>query len=125
MSPTSQFVNGVCDLEQSEAHQNRVGRPGDTWHLDEVFIRIKGKQYYLWRAVDQDRNILVQRIDAAWSPVKSEVILPVGRHACNQCRSIGARVPFDYRLCALADRRQRRFSIGLKHRSQHQKRILS
>ena len=40
------------------------GRPGDTWHLDEVFIRIKGKQHYLWRAVDQDGDvldILVQR----------------------------------------------------------------
>jgi transposase-like protein len=27
--------------------------PGDTWHLDEVFIRINGEQHYLWRAVDQ------------------------------------------------------------------------
>jgi transposase-like protein len=25
---------------------------------DEVFIRIRGKQHYLWRAVDQDRNVL-------------------------------------------------------------------
>ena len=42
----------------------REGRLGDTWHLDEVFIRIKGKQHYLWRAVDQDGDvldILVQR----------------------------------------------------------------
>lgn len=40
------------------------GRPGDTWHLDEVFIPIKGEQHYLWRAVDQDGDvldILVQR----------------------------------------------------------------
>jgi len=39
------------------------GRLGDIWHLDEVFIRINGKQQYLWRAVDQDGdviNILVQ-----------------------------------------------------------------
>ena len=38
-------------------------RPGDTWHLDEVFIGINGVQHYLWRAVDQDgtvRAILVQ-----------------------------------------------------------------
>jgi len=40
------------------------GRPGDTWHLDEVFIRIRGARYYLWRAVDQDGqtlDILVQK----------------------------------------------------------------
>ena len=28
------------------------------WHLDEVFIKITGKQHYLWRAVDQDGNVL-------------------------------------------------------------------
>ena len=33
-------------------------RPGDTWHLDEVFIKIRGKNHYLWRAVDQDGNVL-------------------------------------------------------------------
>ena len=33
-------------------------RPGDKWHLDEVFIRINGTQHYLWRAVDQDGNVL-------------------------------------------------------------------
>ena len=33
-------------------------RPGDKWHLDEVFIRINGTQHYLWRAVDQHGNVL-------------------------------------------------------------------
>jgi putative transposase len=33
-------------------------RPGDKWHLDEVFIKINGKTHYLWRAVDQDGNVL-------------------------------------------------------------------
>jgi len=37
---------------------------GDTWHLDEVFIKINGELHYLWRAVDQDGDtidILVQK----------------------------------------------------------------
>ena len=29
-------------------------RLGDTWYLDELFVRINGQQQYLWRAVDQD-----------------------------------------------------------------------
>jgi hypothetical protein len=33
-------------------------RPGDKWHLDEVFIRIQGVQHYLWRAVDQRGVVL-------------------------------------------------------------------
>jgi len=27
---------------------------GDTFFIDEVFVRIQGEQRYLWRAVDQD-----------------------------------------------------------------------
>ncbi|MEU0837451.1 IS6 family transposase [Streptomyces sp. NPDC005969] len=32
--------------------------PGDKWHMDEVFIKVNGKRRYLWRAVDQDGNVL-------------------------------------------------------------------
>ena len=41
----------------SRLHHRRP-RPGDKWHLDEVFIRIQGVQHYLWRAVDQDGVVL-------------------------------------------------------------------
>ena len=33
-------------------------RPGDKWHLDEVFVRINGQLRYLWRAVDQNGTVL-------------------------------------------------------------------
>ncbi len=42
----------------ANALRHRRPRPGDTWHLDAVFIQIKGQQQYLWRAVDQDGPIL-------------------------------------------------------------------
>ena len=38
--------------------RSRSPRPGDRWHLDEVFLRIAGKLQYLWRAVDQDGEVL-------------------------------------------------------------------
>jgi len=28
------------------------------WHLDEVFVKINGEQYYLWRAVDHEGEVL-------------------------------------------------------------------
>ena len=45
---------------QTFANDLRRRRPqtGDKWHLDEVFIKINGKEHYLWRAVDQDGNVL-------------------------------------------------------------------
>ena len=30
----------------------------DTFYIDEVFVRIKGKQHYLWRAVDRDGEVV-------------------------------------------------------------------
>ena len=45
---------------QAYANQlrRRRPRPGDKWHLDEVFVKINGAQRYLWRAVDQHGNVL-------------------------------------------------------------------
>ncbi len=50
--------------EYARALKKRSGCPGDTWFLDEVFIKIGGELHYLWRAVDQDGDcldILVQK----------------------------------------------------------------
>src|SRR6266853_1729921 len=33
-------------------------RPSDRWHLDEMVVRIAGKQMYLWRAVDHEGEVL-------------------------------------------------------------------
>jgi hypothetical protein len=38
--------------------RRRRPRPGDKWHLDEVFIKINGTTHYLWRAVDQYGDVL-------------------------------------------------------------------
>ena len=38
--------------------RRRKPRAGDRWHLDEVFLKINGRVQYLWRAVDQDGEVL-------------------------------------------------------------------
>ena len=38
--------------------KRREGRLGDTWFLDEVFVTINGQRQYLWRAVDQDGDLI-------------------------------------------------------------------
>ena len=38
--------------------RRRRPRPGDKWHLDEVFVGINGRLRYLWRAVDQHGTVL-------------------------------------------------------------------
>ena len=38
--------------------RRRRGRMGDTWHLDELFVTLNGHQQYLWRAVNEDGDVL-------------------------------------------------------------------
>jgi putative transposase len=38
--------------------RRKQGRLGDIWYVDEVFITIRGKSHYLWRAVDQDGDVI-------------------------------------------------------------------
>jgi putative transposase len=42
------------------AHRLRRGHRGygDSLFMDEVFVRIRGQQRYLWRAVDQDGEVV-------------------------------------------------------------------
>jgi putative transposase len=50
--------------EYARKLRHRQGRLGDVWHLDEVFVTIRGERHYLWRAVDQHGDVidvLVQR----------------------------------------------------------------
>ena len=50
----------VLKFGKQYAHRinQRRPRPNCRWHLDEVFIRINGKQVYLWRAVDDEGEVL-------------------------------------------------------------------
>ncbi len=58
---TYEAIRPWC-LKFGQAYTNQLRRrrprPGDKWHLDEVFLTINGARHYLWRAVDQDDNVL-------------------------------------------------------------------
>src|SRR5438477_9703617 len=38
--------------------RQRRRRPSDRWHLDEMVVRIAGERMYLWRAVDDEGEVL-------------------------------------------------------------------
>ncbi len=45
-------------LDYARRLRHRRGRMGDTWYLDELFVTIQGHRQYLWRAVDQDGDVI-------------------------------------------------------------------
>ncbi len=60
LSPTRASGSGVGKFGPAYARalRRRQGRLGDTWHLDELFVTIQGQRHYLWRAVDQDGDVI-------------------------------------------------------------------
>ena len=44
--------------EYGKTLRKRQGKLGNIWYLDEVFLSIRGKRQYLWRAVDQDGDVI-------------------------------------------------------------------
>ena len=58
---THESIRAWCikfGAEFAKRLRKRRPKPGDVWHLDEVFIRINGALHYLWRAVDQHGVVL-------------------------------------------------------------------
>jgi len=47
----------AADIRKKRSASMR-GMPQWRWHLDEVFVRINGETYYLWRAVDHEGEVL-------------------------------------------------------------------
>ena len=45
-------------LDDARRLRHRRGRQGDTWYWDELFVKVQGRQQYLWRAVDEDGDVL-------------------------------------------------------------------
>ncbi|WP_244808411.1 MULTISPECIES: IS6 family transposase [Caballeronia] len=52
---------GSCFARRAKAAR---GKTGSTWHLDEMFVSLRGEPYVLWRAVDEhgtELDVLLQK----------------------------------------------------------------
>ena len=54
--------------------KRRQGRLGDTWHLDELFLKINGELQYLWRAVDQAGDVIDVLVQSQRDQHAAEII---------------------------------------------------
>ena len=52
-----EWINKLS-LPAARKIKKRRAKVSDTWHLDEVRIKIKGEVYWLWRAVDSEGQVI-------------------------------------------------------------------
>ena len=63
-------------LNYARRLRRRRGRQGDTWYLDELFVKIQGQQQYLWRAVDEDGDVLDILVQSRAQSAGGHTVLP-------------------------------------------------
>ena len=57
-SPTRRVGSGAAPSVTPTPDGSAGDAAGWAWHLDELFVSINGRQQYLWRAVDEDGDVL-------------------------------------------------------------------
>ena len=66
VSVTYESIRNWCDrfgAQFARRAKAARGKPGSTWHLDELMLKLRGKPYVLWRAVDEhgiELDVLLQ-----------------------------------------------------------------
>ena len=65
-SITSPFTGGCRPSRPSSSkpHGRRATRPGIRWFVDETYIKVAGRWTYLYRAVDQRRQLVTCRLSS-------------------------------------------------------------
>lgn len=102
-------------LKFGQAFANRVRRrlprAGDKWHPDEVAVKIAGKKYWLWRAVDQQGIVLDILVQSRRNKAAAKRLLR--KLVKRQCRA--PRVMITDKLASYgADRKE--IMPGVEHR---------
>src|SRR6476660_7183881 len=95
---------------QTYTNELRRRRPrcGDKWHLDEMYLKINGKTHYLWRAVDQDGNVLDILVQSRSNKKAAKrEILPGVEH--RQHKGLNNRAENSHQPTRLREKKMRRF----------------
>ena len=89
-------------------HWRRRAKPRDKWFLDEVFVRIRGKLHYLWRAVDQHGRVLDVLVQSRRNTKAAKrEILPGVEH--RQSRYLNNRCEVSHQPTRRRERHMKRF----------------
>ena len=83
-------VNYADQLEASFRQKHKKSKAHRSWRMDETYIKIKGKDYYLYRAVDKDGDTLEFMLSEKRDEASAFKFLKkaVGQHGLAECITI-------------------------------------
>lgn len=92
--------------------RRRQRRSGDVWHLDEVAVKISGRKFWLWRAVDQAGLVLDEILQSKRDKRAAKRLL---RRLMKQHGLVPKRIITD--KLRSYDAAKREIAPGVEHRS--------
>jgi putative transposase len=60
----------------------RRGKAGQSWYVDETYVRVKGKWCYLYRAIDADGNLVDSRLSEKRDMEAAQQFFRTGSRRC-------------------------------------------
>ncbi len=91
--------------------QRRRPRPSERWHLDEMVVVIRGRRYFLWRAVDSEGEVLDFLIQ---SRRNTKAALRLMRSECSRL-PVRRTSGFQWKVVLRASSRAMLWSLRLTH----------
>ena len=62
IEPVFMHVERFGPIFTDELRAKRKGKIGQIWHVDETYVKFKGRWCYLYRAMDQQGNLVDSRL---------------------------------------------------------------
>ena len=91
-------------------------RPGDKWHCDEMLLKIKGKRYWLWRAVDHDGSVLDILVQERRDQAAAEACL---QRVLASCEGMAPRVIVTHKRVLPTTEHRRHKSLNNRAENSH------
>ena len=76
-------------LIRDQLRTKRRGQAGKSWYVDETYLKVHGKWCYLYRAIDQDGNLVDSMSEREAEYGDSSAIFPASRRCGRPCSRAG------------------------------------
>ena len=81
----------LAPLVADELRRRRRGVVGESWYVDETYIKVDGRWYYLYRAIDRNGHLVDVRLSETQDLAAAKAFFRSARDAQSIAKDAGTR----------------------------------
>jgi transposase-like protein len=75
----------IAPLITQQLRKRRRGKVGNSWYVDETYVKINGEWHYLYRAIDRDGNLVDVRLSAKRDKAAAKAFFHKAKESTGVC----------------------------------------